>query len=131
MGISSVAFPLLGAGDNGFSTQKALDIALNRFEVSIRDEISELTVYLVLFHQEDLLYAKKLAGEKHLAINDCEVDDMLPENKRWISLISTCMIAYRAERVMLSASNLQFKSCLKKPESYLPIVLATVLAINV
>lgn len=35
MGISSVAFPLLGAGDNGFSTQKALDIALNRFEVSI------------------------------------------------------------------------------------------------
>lgn len=86
MGISSVAFPLLGAGDNGFSTQKALDIALNRFEVSMRDEISELTVYLVLFHQEDLLYAKKLAGEKHLAINDCEVDDMLPENKRWISL---------------------------------------------
>ena len=86
MGISSVAFPLLGAGDNGFSTQKALDIALNRFEVSMRDVISELTVYLVLFHQEDLLYAKKLAGEKHLAINDCEVDDMLPENKRWISL---------------------------------------------
>lgn len=90
-GCTSIAFPLIGSGNKGFSTKKALDVALNRLEVCMRSESGDFTIYLVLFDDETkslaMLRAKELIDEKYLAFgDDGQVDGVLPVDKRWISL---------------------------------------------
>lgn len=90
-GCTSIAFPLIGSGNKGFSTKKALDVALNRLEVCMRSESGDFTIYLVLFDDETkslaMLRAKELIDEKYLAFgDDGQVDEVLPVDKRWISL---------------------------------------------
>lgn len=88
-GCKSIAFPLIGSGNRGFSVKKALDVAINRFEVCVREK-KDILIYLVLMDEETKLSAiarAKVIGEKYL-ITDDEIENAEDSSidKRWISL---------------------------------------------
>lgn len=87
---SSIAFPLLGSGNNGFPVEKALDIALNKLDSSRRDtryKDSDLLIYLVLFDEDTWSLALQVINDKKI---DVEIDttrsEVLTVDKHWISL---------------------------------------------
>lgn len=83
----SIAFPLLGAGNNGFPVRKALDVALNRFEVCRNEGVRNFTVYFVLYDEKTKALAMQLARDKHLDFDDeNQLEEVLAMDKRWISL---------------------------------------------
>lgn len=99
-GCSSIAFPLIGSGAKGFTTEKAISIALNRIEVDLKSIGTELLVILVLHDEKTTAEAFKKAAQilkpEYLIEESRNSDDGLhPESKqvetavsenRWISL---------------------------------------------
>lgn len=89
-GCKSIAFPLIGSGNRGFSVQKALDVAINRLEACMREDNKNILIYLVLKDEETKSLATaraKVIGEKYLVIdNEIEGIEDSPIDKRWISL---------------------------------------------
>lgn len=89
-GCKSIAFPLIGSGNRGFSVQKALDVAINRLEVCMREEKKNILIFLVLKDEETKSMAvahAKNRVEKYLVIDDESKDiEEPPMDKRWISL---------------------------------------------
>lgn len=87
---SSVAFPLLGAGGNGFTVEKAIDIALSRFEICMGTEDSNLTIYLVLFDDETkemaIARAKEIIQPQYLKLDVNAKCESLLQDKQWFSL---------------------------------------------
>ena len=86
---SSVAFPLLGSGGKGFTVKKAIDVALNCFEVCMRNENRNITIFFVLFDDEAkdmaIARAKEIIQPQYLEL-DLESSDKSVLDKRWISL---------------------------------------------
>lgn len=60
-GCRSIAFPLMGSGNNGFSRERAISIAINRIEANFRSDGDTILVYLVLFDEATTLCAEQYA----------------------------------------------------------------------
>lgn len=69
---SSVAFPLLAAGNNGFPNELALSVAINTFTDYLLKH--EITIYLVLFNREAFGLAASLFDDLKSYIDDHYVD---------------------------------------------------------
>lgn len=72
LGCSSVAFPLLAAGNNGFPHELALSVAINTFTSFLLKH--EITICLVLFNKEAFGLASSLFDDLKSYIDDHYVD---------------------------------------------------------
>ncbi len=60
---TSIAFPLLSAGSNGFPYMTAIDIALNQIAVSLDSCGNKIEVHLVVFSDAEEKYAQEKASQ--------------------------------------------------------------------
>lgn len=71
-GISSIAFPLISSGNNGFPCQTALQIAISSIYKYLMEH--ELQVYLVLYDKESWEISKKIFASVEQYIDDHYVE---------------------------------------------------------
>lgn len=83
----TIAFPLLGTWDYDIPEDAALDIASSAIQELINENNRDIKVMLVLTDEQKLALEAKENSGKHVAVSNEElIEEVLPLDKRWISL---------------------------------------------